>query len=76
MDLTAPFLHMDKLVIIIQLLMIPHTTEQINAGTGKTYTMEGRPDSDIHAGVIPRSIHYIFDSLEKSSSEYPLLYYF
>eukprot|EP00026_Physarum_polycephalum_P000638 Phypoly_transcript_00639.p1 GENE.Phypoly_transcript_00639~~Phypoly_transcript_00639.p1 ORF type:complete len:1065 (+),score=165.20 Phypoly_transcript_00639:219-3197(+) len=32
--------------------------------------MEGKPDSELHAGVIPRSIHYIFDSLEKSSSEY------
>eukprot|EP01112_Ceratiomyxa_fruticulosa_P016131 TRINITY_DN4840_c0_g2_i1.p1 TRINITY_DN4840_c0_g2~~TRINITY_DN4840_c0_g2_i1.p1 ORF type:complete len:1103 (+),score=300.04 TRINITY_DN4840_c0_g2_i1:27-3311(+) len=39
-------------------------------GTGKTYTMEGDSCSIEHAGIIPRSIHYIFDALERSSSEY------
>jgi hypothetical protein len=33
--------------------------------------MEGKTDSEVHAGVIPRSIDYIFDALEKSASEYP-----
>ena len=42
-------------------------------GTGKTYTMEGELTSasgSKHAGVIPRSIHSIFDVLEHQSLEY------
>jgi kinesin family protein 11 len=39
-------------------------------GTGKTHTMEGSlTDTDL-AGVIPRSVRNIFDSLEKSNGEY------
>ena len=41
-------------------------------GTGKTYTMEGELTSDVnsrHAGVIPRAVHTIFDSLERSQVE-------
>ena len=34
--------------------------------------MEGKQDNEAHAGVIPRSIHHIFEALERSSSEYPL----
>ena len=42
-------------------------------GTGKTYTMEGELTSNVaskHAGVIPRSVHTIFDVLENQSLEY------
>ena len=42
-------------------------------GTGKTYTMEGELTADIgsrHAGVIPRSVHTIFDVLEHQALEY------
>ncbi|KAL7681113.1 putative kinesin-like protein [Plasmopara halstedii] len=40
-------------------------------GTGKTYTMQGDlyPTSET-AGIIPRSVHYIFDSLEASREEF------
>ncbi|CAI5719651.1 unnamed protein product [Peronospora destructor] len=40
-------------------------------GTGKTFTMEGdlSPESDM-AGIIPRSIHCIFDALEASEEEF------
>jgi kinesin family protein 11 len=43
-------------------------------GTGKTYTMEGGPrksddgkNLSAEAGVIPRSIRYIFDTIEGAS---------
>eukprot|EP01132_Coremiostelium_polycephalum_P002110 gene2110-2599_t len=39
-------------------------------GTGKTYTMEGRMDSIEENGIIPRTIRYIFDTLEKAGSDY------
>ena len=45
-------------------------------GTGKTYTMEGNIERDADcllgetAGVIPRAIKQIFDSLEHAGSEY------
>lgn len=32
-------------------------------GTGKTYTMEGDPDSEEHQGVIPRAVRDIFERL-------------
>lgn len=40
-------------------------------GTGKTYTMLGalEPDHE-HAGIIPRCIRYIFDTLQSSQQEY------
>lgn len=40
-------------------------------GTGKTYTMQGdlSPTSET-AGIIPRSVHCIFDSLEASGEEF------
>ncbi|KAI9915278.1 hypothetical protein PsorP6_008497 [Peronosclerospora sorghi] len=40
-------------------------------GTGKTYTMQGdlSPDSDM-AGIIPRSVAYIFDALKASNGEF------
>ncbi|CAI5703086.1 unnamed protein product [Peronospora effusa] len=40
-------------------------------GTGKTFTMQGdlSPDSDM-AGIIPRSVHCIFDALEASEEEF------
>jgi kinesin family protein 11 len=49
-------------------------------GTGKTYTMEGLTSSSTnttqkwknnqHAGIISRAVHHIFESLEKSGTEY------
>jgi kinesin family protein 11 len=47
-------------------------------GTGKTYTMEGltglnatqRWKNNQHAGIISRAVHHIFESLEKSGTEY------
>ncbi|ONK62329.1 uncharacterized protein A4U43_C07F2770 [Asparagus officinalis] len=44
-------------------------------GTGKTYTMEGGMNSkggelSVEAGVIPRAIHHIFDTLEARKADY------
>ncbi|KAF2069429.1 hypothetical protein CYY_009251, partial [Polysphondylium violaceum] len=39
-------------------------------GAGKTYTMEGKMDSTEDNGVIPRTINYIFQTLEKANSDY------
>ena len=39
-------------------------------GTGKTYTMEGRPDSKEHRGMIPRAVEDIFAELEARANEY------
>ncbi|EGC28989.1 hypothetical protein DICPUDRAFT_90705 [Dictyostelium purpureum] len=39
-------------------------------GTGKTHTMEGRMDSPEQNGIIPRTIDYIFQCLEKAGSDY------
>ncbi|EGG14874.1 kinesin family member 13 [Cavenderia fasciculata] len=39
-------------------------------GTGKTYTMEGKMDMQEEYGIIPRTIHYIFQTLEKAGSDY------
>ena len=33
-------------------------------GTGKTFTMEGKQDSDSLKGIIPRAIEHIFRSIE------------
>lgn len=40
-------------------------------GTGKTYTMQGElsPEHEM-AGIIPRSVRYIFDSLQAMKGEY------
>eukprot|EP01133_Synstelium_polycarpum_P006905 gene6906-8027_t len=38
--------------------------------TGKTYTMEGVMDSPEDCGIIPRTIAYIFQTLEKAGSDY------
>lgn len=40
-------------------------------GTGKTYTMQGElsPDHE-NAGIVPRSVRYIFDSLQSMQGEY------
>ena len=34
-------------------------------GTGKTHTMEGRIEDAEERGIIPRSVHHIFEHLEK-----------
>ena len=34
-------------------------------GSGKTYTMLGDTDDEVHLGMIPRSVHQIFDTAEK-----------
>ncbi|KYR01863.1 kinesin family member 13 [Tieghemostelium lacteum] len=39
-------------------------------GAGKTYTMEGKMDSPEDNGIIPRTINYIFQTLEKAGSDY------
>ncbi|KAL0477538.1 kinesin family member [Acrasis kona] len=43
--------------------------------TGKTYTMEGIKGTDasvvdVRAGIVPRSIHHIFSTLENNNAEY------
>eukprot|EP00727_Mastigamoeba_balamuthi_P005897 m51a1_g1927 putative bipolar kinesin krp- (1038) ;mRNA; f:875628-879638 len=38
-------------------------------GTGKTYTMEGDPENEGRAGIIPRAITDIFDTLQQSGVE-------
>lgn len=42
-------------------------------GTGKTYTMQGdlSPDDEL-AGIIPRSVRYIFDTLQTMQQEYSI----
>ncbi|SPQ93996.1 Kinesin-like protein [Plasmodiophora brassicae] len=37
-------------------------------GTGKTWTMEGALDPPDHQGIIPRSIHHIFDRIESNQN--------
>ncbi|KAJ3337910.1 kinesin motor protein cin8 [Gonapodya sp. JEL0774] len=41
-------------------------------GTGKTYTMEGSLDAlpNSQAGIIPRSLHRLFETLESQSSDF------
>ncbi|EFA81685.1 kinesin family member 13 [Heterostelium album PN500] len=39
-------------------------------GTGKTYTMEGKMDNPEDNGIIPRTIDYIFQTLEKAGNDY------
>ncbi len=39
-------------------------------GTGKTHTMEGEMGAGPLAGVIPRSLHMIFDKLQRNATEY------
>ena len=39
-------------------------------GTGKTHTMEGELGTGEQAGIIPRSLNFIFDSLPRSCTEY------
>lgn len=39
-------------------------------GTGKTHTMEGEMGTGPQAGVIPRSLHMIFDKLTRTASEF------
>lgn len=47
-------------------------------GTGKTFTMEGDMVASqeglpaIDAGIVPRSIHYIFDKLKRANCEYSI----
>ena len=33
-------------------------------GTGKTFTMEGKSDDENLRGIVPRSFHYIFESVD------------
>ncbi|GAM24669.1 hypothetical protein SAMD00019534_078440 [Acytostelium subglobosum LB1] len=39
-------------------------------GTGKTYTMEGKMDQPEENGIIPRTVDYIFQTLEKAGNDY------
>jgi kinesin family protein 11 len=39
-------------------------------GTGKTHTMEGEMSSGEHAGIIPRSLNMLFETLSKTAAEY------
>jgi kinesin family protein 11 len=39
-------------------------------GTGKTFTMLGDTPSSSNAGIIPRSLISLFESLEKDIAEY------
>lgn len=39
-------------------------------GTGKTHTMEGDIMSPEQRGIIPRSVHYIFEELEKLAADF------
>jgi hypothetical protein len=39
-------------------------------GTGKTFTMLGDEPSSANAGIIPRSLMSLFESLEKDIAEY------
>lgn len=40
------------------------------SGTGKTHTLEGVLDDPVNKGIIPRSFHMIFDSLNRRGAEY------
>ena len=40
-------------------------------GTGKTHTMEGRIEDPEERGIIPRSVHHIFEHLEKQKVRIP-----
>ena len=39
-------------------------------GTGKTFTMEGADDDENHdnRGIVPRTIHYIFEAITKAAN--------
>lgn len=41
-------------------------------GTGKTHTMEGNIHSEEDAGIVPRSVKYIVDQLEKNATEFTI----
>jgi len=41
-------------------------------GTGKTHTMEGIIDSEADAGIVPRSVKTILETLEASGSEFTI----
>jgi kinesin family protein 11 len=41
-------------------------------GTGKTHTMEGNIHSEEDAGIVPRSVKAILESLEASGSEFTI----
>ena len=41
-------------------------------GTGKTHTMEGNINSDEDAGIVPRSVKTILESLESSGAEFTI----
>ena len=41
-------------------------------GTGKTHTMEGDINSEEQAGIVPRSVRGILQSLENSDSEFTI----
>jgi kinesin family member 11 len=39
-------------------------------GTGKTHTMEGEMGATANAGIIPRSLHMLFEKLTRTASEF------
>ena len=39
-------------------------------GTGKTHTMEGNVTDPEQMGIIPRSVHYIFEKLESAKADF------
>ena len=41
-------------------------------GTGKTHTMEGDINSEVDAGIVPRSVKAILETLEASGSEFTI----
>ncbi|CAM9754593.1 unnamed protein product [Chrysoparadoxa australica] len=58
---------------IVKIMMKGYSTTCFaygQTGTGKTFTMEGNIQSQELMGVIPRSVHCIFEQLESMAADY------